>query len=155
MLRRSLIVAITIVVGTVSACAPEGGSGSGTTTTPGSAQTTAFVYSGPRGNCDQEVVLVGARVRPCQGLANATASVIVNSKVLDPWCTDYYAYFPITTVTGTAKQGTTTKLLMQTDTTPGTPAFDTGFSVDAGPISVNITNLTVNTPGGLVCGWPG
>lgn len=158
MLRRSLIVAMSIAVGTLSACAPEwGGGGSGTTTTttiPGTPQTATVVYSGPRGNCDTEVVLVGARVRPCQGLANATTSVIVSSKVLDPWCAGFYGYYPITTVTGTAKQGATTKPLVQTDTTPGTPTFDTGFSVDAGPITVAITSLVVDTSG-LSCGWFG
>lgn len=144
----------------LAACVPDGGSGPGgttstTTTTVAPGQSTTVVYNGPRGNCDNEVVLVGARVRPCQGLANGTTSVIISSKVLDPICVDFFGYYPITNVTGTAKQGATTKNLVQTDTTPGTPVFDTGFNVDNGPITVTITNLTVNTAGGIVCGWFG
>ena len=161
MLRRGLIVAVTLAVGVLSACAPDSG-GSGpttstttTTTTPISVQTTSFTYAGPRGNCDQETVLVGVRVRPCQGLANTTATVTVSSKVLDPWCIDFYAYYPIVGVTGTARQGITSKPLVQTDTTAGSPAFDTGFDVSNGPIRVDITNLSVNIAGGLACGWFG
>jgi len=163
---RSISGALALAIATVlmASCVPDGGGGSGTTTTSTtstttttapSGQSTTIVYNGPRGNCDQEVVLVGARVRPCQGLANGNTSVIVTSKVLDPICIDFYGYYPITNVTGTAKQGATTKALVQTDTTPGTPVFDTGFNVDNGPITVTITNLTVNTAGGLVCGWFG
>lgn len=160
---RSIGALVMIAVGSLVAagCVPDGGSGGGTTTTstttttttPG--QATTIVYSGPRGNCDAEVVLVGARIRPCQGLANTTTNVIVTSKVLDPLCVDFFAYYPITNVTGTAKQGATTKPLTQIDTTPGTPVFDTGLNVDNGPITVTITNLSVNTAGGLVCGWFG
>ena len=118
-------------------------------------QTTHFTYAGQKGSCDQEIVLVGARIRPCQGLGNTTTSVIVNSKVLDPWCTDFFAYYPVTKVTGAAQQGNATRQLVQTDTTPGTPAFDTGFDVANGPIIVTITELSVNTAGGLECGWFG
>lgn len=159
MLRRGLIVTVTIAVGLLSACAPEwGGSGSGTTTTttpPSTGQTTHFTYAGPKGTCDQEVVLVGARVRPCQGLANATTSVIVSTKVLDPLCIDFFAHYPVTKVTGAAQQGNNTRQLVQTDTTPGAPVFDTGFDIANGPIIVTITELSVNTAGGLVCGWFG
>ena len=143
----------------MAACVPDGGPGSGTTTTTTTtapAQSTTIVYNGPRGNCDNEVVLVGARVRPCQGLANGTTSVIISSKVLDPICVDFFGYYPITNVVGTARQGAGAAVpLVQTDTTPGTPVFDTGFNVDNGPITVTITNLTVNTAGGIVCGWFG
>lgn len=144
----------------VAACVPDGGSGPGgtttTTTTTAPGQATTIVYSGPRGNCDNEVVLVGARVRPCQGLANGTTSVIISSKVLDPICVDFFGYYPITNVTGTAKQGGGAAVpLVQTDTTPGTPVFNTGFNVDNGPITITITNLSVNTAGGIVCGWFG
>jgi len=155
---RNAVAGLTIIAtATLTACAPEWGSGTPTPpTTPGTSQSTSFVYAGPRGTCDQEKVLVGARVRPCQGLANPTAKVIVTSKVLDPICVDFYGYYPITSVIGTAKQGSSApRPLTQVDTTPGTPAFDTGFNVDDGPITVNITDLRVNTAGGLVCGWFG
>ncbi|MFN8049828.1 MAG: hypothetical protein U0Q22_00110 [Acidimicrobiales bacterium] len=141
------------------ACVPDaggpGGSTTTTTTTTVPGQTTTIVYSGPAGNCDLEKVLVGARVRPCQGLANATTQVIITSKVLDPICVDFYGYYPITAVAGTATQGASTVPLVQTDTTPGTPVFDTSFDVANGPITVKITNLSVDTAGGLVCGWFG
>lgn len=158
MLRRTLIVTVSLAVGLLSACAPEWGGGSSPTTTlvpPSTGQTTHFTYAGPKGSCDQEIVLVGARIRPCQGLGNTTTSVIVNSKVLDPWCTDFFAYYPVTKVTGAAQQGNATRQLVQTDTTPGTPAFDTGFDVANGPIIVTITELSVDTADGLECGWFG
>lgn len=155
MLRRALVLATTVAVAFVSACAPETGTGpTPPTAPPASNQTVMFVYSGPRGNCDMEKVMVGAHIRPCQGLANGTASVIVNSKVLDPACVDFYGYYAVTTVTGAAQQGTSTKQLVLTDNTPGTPVLDTGFNVDNGPITVTITNLTVDTST-LQCGWFG
>jgi hypothetical protein len=154
------VILFVVAIALATACVPQGGGGSGTTTTttttttvPG--QSTTAVYPGPRGNCNVEVVIVGARIRPCQGLANGTTSVIISSKVLDPICVDFYAYYPISGVTGTAKQGAITKPLVQTDTTPGTPVFDTGFNVDNGTITVTITNINVNTAGGVVCGWFG
>lgn len=165
MKTRSITALIAFALALTAGCVPDGGSPGGTTTTtsttttttttvPGG-QTTTVVYSGPRGNCELEQVLVGARVRPCQGLANGTTSVIISSKVLDPLCVDFYGYYPITTVTGTAQQGSSGPVpLVQTDSTPGTPVFDTSFNVDNGPITVTITNLTVNTSN-LVCGWFG
>lgn len=160
MFRRGVIVAMTVAVGALSACAPEWSANGDptsttTTTTPVASQSTSITYSGPRGNCDQERVLTGVRVRPCQGLANTTASVIVSSKVLDPWCIDFFAYYPIVGVVGTATQGAVTKPLVQTDTTPGSPAYDTGFDVTNGPIAVSITDLRVDLAGGLACGWFG
>ena len=157
-------IALAAAVALTSACAPEWGShGTGTTTTTTSTtttttvpgQSTSIVYNGPRGNCNDEKVLVGARVRPCQGLANTITTVTVSSKVLDPICTDFYAYYPITSVVGTAKQGATTHPLTPTETTPGSPAFSTGFNVDNGPVTVTITNLVVDTAHGLTCGWFG
>ena len=145
----------------IGACTPANGNGvegptttSTTTTVPG--QSTTIVYGGPRGNCDSEQVLVGARVKPCQGLANDTTSVIVSSKVVDLTCVNFAGYYPITSVVGTARQGTGPAVaLTPMLTTPGSPTFDTGFDVDDGPITVTITNLVVNTSGGLVCGWFG
>jgi hypothetical protein len=144
--RIAAVSALAIAASLTGACVPE---------VPGGGAATTIVYSGPRGNCDQEKVLTGARVRPCQGLANDTTSVIVSSKVLDPTCVDFYGYYPITDVQGTAQQGGGAPVpLTQTLTTPGSPAFDTGFDVDDGPITVTITKLTVDT-GHLVCGWFG
>lgn len=122
---------------------------------PGNNQTVNVTYSGPRGNCDNEVVKVGARVRPCQGLANDTVVVIISSKVLDATCVDFWGHYPITAVQGTASQnGGPAVALTQIDTTPGTPVYDTGFDVDDGPVTLKITKLSVDTSN-LVCGWFG
>ena len=159
--RLSGVIALVLAgAAMATACVPDTGSGgtttTTTTTTPTSGQSTTIVYTGPKGNCDAETVLVGARVRACQGLANATTSVIVTSKVLDAQCVDFFGYYDITDVTGTASQGGGPAVpLVQTDTTPGTPVFDTTFNVVDGPITINITNLDVDIAGGLLCGWFG
>lgn len=163
-MRLRTAVALTIAAfALTSACVPDGGTPGGTTTTTTSTttttttptQSTTIVYNGPRGNCDAEVVLVGARVRPCQGLANGTTSVTISSKVLDPLCIDFYGYYPISNVTGTAKQGAGAAVpLTPALTTPGSPTFETSFNVDNGPITITITSLNVDTSN-LVCGWFG
>lgn len=142
-LRTALLGLLVAAALAGSACVPTPGGGGGST----------FTYSGPRGNCDNQKTLNGAKVQLCQGLANDTTSVIVKTKVQDPKCVDLYGYYPVTAVTGTATQGATTQALVQTLATPGEPVFDTGFNVDNGKITVKITKLTVDPT--LACGWFG
>lgn len=152
-IRRTASMVLALVLSFAAACVPD--PGPGTPSDPSQNQTLTVTYDGPRGICEDEVVKVGARVRPCQGLANGTVSVIVNSKVLDPSCFDFFAYYPITAVVGTASQnGGPAVALVQTDSTPGTPVFDTGFDVDDGPVTIKITKLSVDTAN-LTCGWFG
>ena len=169
--RISAVVAMAAGGLLIGACGPATGNGGGVTTTTTSTTTTStttttttvvpgqattIVYNGPRGNCDREQVLVGVRVKPCQGLANGTTSVIVSSKVFEATCVDFAGFYPITSVVGTAKQGSAPAVaLTPALTTPGSPTFETGFNIDNGPITVTITNLVVNTSGGIVCGWFG
>lgn len=151
--RRAAGIVLALVVSFAAACVPD--PGPGTPTNPGQNQTVTVTYDGPRGDCTDEVVKVGARVRPCQGLANGTVSVIVTSKVLDATCVDFFAYYPITEVVGTASQnGGPAVALTQIDTTPGTPVFDTGFNVDDGPVTIKLTKLSVDIAN-LTCGWFG
>lgn len=149
-----LFAAVTVLGG---ACVPDGGGGGTTTTT-----TTAppaditITYSGPRGNCDAETVVTGGRLRACQGLANATTSLTVSTKVLDPICVDFFAYYDVTSVVGTASQnGGPAQPLVAQLVTPGSPTFDTGFDVDDGPITIELSELEIDVAGGLRCGWFG
>ena len=142
---RSALVGLLLVGALAGAgCVPNPGGGSGGTT---------ISYNGPRGNCENSKTVNGAKVSLCQGLANGTTSVIVNTKVKDPACPDLLGYHAVGAVAGTATQGATTKALTQTLATPGEPVYDTGFNVDNGKITVKLTTLTVASA--LSCGWFG
>lgn len=111
----------------------------------------SVTYLGPRGQCNEEADLSGitgvpSRLYPCQGLADATTLVSVNTRHLDVVaCPSGIAYYDVTGFTGMVEQNGASHAISMSGSFNGLGYVDSGFNIDDDPITVSLTSVSIGT----------